>query len=320
MDLDLVEFIKKFKKKFVYDFIAIIVLIVGLSSFDVIEPNERGIAVTLGKVSSDVIGQGVTFHAPFVTKIRTFRIEPKTYEVKFSTGTDGAITKDMQTVGTTVVVRWMYDASRIMDIVTTYRDDKVVELAMRDNVKASVKETTGKYSIYELVSEQNQITKLVADAVLERMKNYPIQISQTTITNWDWSDDFDKQIKETANRTQMVKQAEQEANIAEAKAQVKVREANANLEAEKLNAEANRVKAEGAANAKIATAHGEAQAKKEEADGIAYYNAKIAQNLSIQQQQWKHEEQMAYYSKWNGELVPAYIPLTAAGGIVNLKQ
>ena len=44
----------------------------------------------------------------------------------------------------------------------------------------------------------------------------------------------------------------------------------------------------------------------------------IAQNMSVQQQQWKHEEQMAYYDKWNGNLVPQYVPLTAAGGIINL--
>ena len=194
MDFDL---IKRMKKWIVYDIITVAVIVIGGSCFSIIEPNERGISVTLGKVSPAVIEQGVKIHAPFVTKIRKFRIEPKTYEVTFSTGTDGAITKDMQTVGTTVSVRWMYDTNRVMDIVTTYRDDEVIESAMRDNIKASVKETTGKYSIYDLVSEQNQITSLVAAAVLERMKNYPIQISQTTITNWDWSDDFDKQIKET---------------------------------------------------------------------------------------------------------------------------
>ena len=35
-----------------------------------------------------------------------------------------------------------------------------------------------------------------------------------------------------------------------------------------------------------------AKAKKAEADGIAYYNAKVAQNMAVQQQQWKHEEQL----------------------------
>lgn len=139
------------------------------------------------------------------------------------------------------------------------------------------------------------------------MHDYPITISRTTITNWDWSDDFDRQIKETANRTQQVKQAEQEANIAAANAQKLVREAEAKKQAMQLDAEAQLIKAEN-----------EAKAKKADADGIAYYNAKVAQNMAVQQQQWKHEEQMAYYEKWNGILVPQYVPLTASGGIVNI--
>ena len=72
------------------------------------------------------------------------------------------------------------------------------------------------------------------------------------------------------------------------------------------------------AEAQLIKAQNEAQAKKAEADGIAYYNQKVAQNMAVQQAQWKHEETMAYNEKWNGILVPQYVPLTAAGGIVNI--
>ena len=119
--------------------IFLVVLITGLNCCSVVDPNERGVAVTLGTVQDGQLEPGMHFKAPFVTTIRKFRIEPKTFEVTFTTGHDGAITKDMQTVGTTVAIRWMYDTSRIMDIVKTYRDDSVIENAMRDNVKASVK-------------------------------------------------------------------------------------------------------------------------------------------------------------------------------------
>ena len=44
------------------------------------------------------------------------------------------------------------------------------------------------------------------------------------------------------------------------------------------------------AEAQLIKAENEAKAKKAEADGIAYYNAKVAQNMAVQQQQWKHEE------------------------------
>ena len=218
---------KNVKKFIIAGVIALLVIVTVINSCTVISPNERGVKVTLGQVEGDVLQPGMQFHAPFITKIRCFRLEPKTYEVSFSCGNDGAITKDMQTVGSTVAVRYVYDERRIMDIVTRYLNDSVIQSAMRDNVKASLKETVGQYSIYDLVEKQNEVTGRVAEAMLTRMADYPIDISQTTITNWDWSDDFDKQIKETANRAQEVKKAEQDLKLAEQQAQKQVKEAEA---------------------------------------------------------------------------------------------
>ena len=224
--------------------VLLLALILCLNSCSIISPNERGVRVTLGQVEGDVIQPGMKMHAPFITRIRKFRLEPKTYEVSFSCGSDGAITKDMQTVGSTVAVRYVYDENRIMDIVTRYLNDSVIQSAMRDNVKASLKETVGQYSIYDLVEKQNEVTGKVAQAMLTRMADYPIDISQTTITNWDWSDDFDKQIKETANRAQEVKKAEQDLKLAEQNAQKQVKEAEAKKAAIEQEAEAALIKAQ----------------------------------------------------------------------------
>ena len=134
------------------------------------------------------------------------------------------------------------------------------------------------------------------------MQAYPIQISQTTITNWDWSDDFDKQITETAKRTQQVKQAEQEANIAAAQAQKKVKEAEANRQAAELDAQAV-----------VARAQGEADAKKIAADAQAYENQKIAQNLAVMKAQWDYEVAKIRAEKFNGVEVSnqsIYVPNT----------
>ncbi|MBR1536011.1 MAG: prohibitin family protein [Treponema sp.] len=294
------------KKHLISVIVALFVCVTVINSCSTIRQRERGVEYVFGKVKGDVIKPGLKFHTPFITNIQKYSIAPKTLEATFSVGKDGAITRDMQTVGTTVNVKYAYDELRIMDIATRY-GDSVIESAMKSNIIASVKEVVGGYSIYELVEKQPEVTGRVAEAILARMTDYPITISQTTITNWDWSDDFDRQIKETANRTQQVKQAEQEANIAAANAQKLVKEAEAKKQAVQLEAEASLIKAQN-----------EAKAKQAEADGIAYYNAKVAQNMTVQQQQWKHEEQMAYYDKWNGILVPQYIPLTAAGGVVTL--
>ena len=284
---------KVIKTSIVAGTIALLALVVIINSCTVISPNERGVKVTLGQVEGDVLQPGMQFHAPFITRIRKFRLEPKTYEVSFSCGQDGAITKDMQTVGSTVAVRYVYDERRIMDIVTRYLNDAVIQSAMRDNVKASLK--------------QNEVTGKVAQAMLTRMADYPIDISQTTITNWDWSDDFDKQIKETANRAQEVKKAEQDLKLAEQNAQKQVKEAEAKKAAIEQEAEAALIKAQK-----------EAEAKKVEADALAYYNAKVAQNYQVEIKLKELEIELERAKKWDGRQVPEYVPLTAAGGIVNL--
>ena len=61
--------------------IFLVVLITGLNCCSVVDPNERGVAVTLGTVQEGQLEPGMHFKAPFVTTIRKFRIEPKTFEV-----------------------------------------------------------------------------------------------------------------------------------------------------------------------------------------------------------------------------------------------
>ncbi len=300
--------VKSISKSLITTAVIVLLIVVVLSnSFAVVAPNERGVVVELGQIKEGVVMPGVKAHIPFISKVRKFRLEPKTYEVTFTVGGDGAITKDMQTVGSTVAVRYVYDEKRIMDIVTRYQNDAIIQGAMRDNVKASLKETVGQYSIYDLVEKQNEVTTKVAQAMLTRMADYPIDISQTTITNWDWSDDFDKQIKETANRAQEVKKAEQDLKLAEQQAQKQVKEAEAKKAAAEQEAEAELIKAQKAA-----------EAKRVEADALAYYNAKVAQNYQVEIRLKELEIQLERAKRWDGRQVPEYVPLTAAGGIVNL--
>lgn len=297
-----------FKKLIILSVIVVVVLFVVGNSCSIVQQRERGINYTFGKVEGDVVQPGVVWHAPFVTKIKRYSIVPKTYKVDFQVGNDqGAITKDLQTVAAEVVVRYNYDETRIMDIAMKY-GDSMIESAMQTKIISSVKEVVGQYTIYELIEKQSEITSKIGELVKIRMQEFPILVTTVDITNWSWDDRFNEQIRQTAERTQQIKTAQQEAEIAAAEAQKLVKEAEAKKQAEELNAQAA-----------IAKAKGEAEAQKLRADATAYENQRIAQNLSVELQKYKHDEQMAYYEKWNGELVPTYIPLTAAGGIVNLK-
>ncbi len=289
----------------------IVLAVLALAAYEsvaVVAPNERGVQVMLGEVTGDVLEPGMHFHPPFVSVIKKYSIVPKGMNVTFSVGKDGAITKDMQTVGSQVTVFYRYDGAKIMDAVKKY-SESILENAITRSLVASVKESVGKYSIYELVENQDKITGDVTTALNAKLAEYPIEVTQLTISNWDWSEDFDKNIKETMNRTQQVRQAEQDLKLAETNAQKQVAEAEAQKKAAEQTAEGELIKAQKAA-----------EAKRVEADALAYYNAKVAQNYQVEIKLKELEIELEKAKKWDGRQVPEYVPLTAAGGIVTLPE
>ena len=274
----------------------------------IVAPAERGVLVMLGQVQGGVLSPGVHFHPPFISVIKKYSVVPKGMNATFSVGKDGAITKDMQTVGSQVTVFYRYDEERILDAITKY-SDSILENAITRSLVAAVKEVVGKYSIYSLIENQDKITVEVNESLTKRLESYPIELTQLTISNWDWSDDFDKQIKETMNRTQQVRQAEQDLKLAETNAQKQVAEAEAAKKAAEQTAEAELIKAQKAA-----------EAKRVEADALAYYNEKVAQNYQVETRLKELEIQLERAKRWDGREVPNYVPITAGGTIVDLTS
>ena len=307
----------------------VVALILGAilipSSCSVVDPDERGVEVRMGKVvSTQPIEPGIVWHSPFISHIEKFSIVPHKYELTFSCNENGAFTEDKQTVGTTVIVWYRYDENRIIEIVKNYKDSRIIENALGDFVKASLKEVTGKYSASEIITSQDTVAKNVAEVLITKMANanYPITINKddVQITNWDWSDEFDKYVQETANKNQQIEAAEAEARIVEAEAQKQVKEAEAKAQRDITEAQARKQVAELEAEAAKIKAQGEAEARKVAADALAYENKKKAENISTWKETNRHDEEMAKYGPdWNGKLFPdAFImnPITGQSFMV----
>ena len=302
MDFEKFVRTKNFKAIIVAVICFVVVFSVICGSCSIVQQRERGINYTFGQVRGDVIQPGIVWHAPFVSQIKTYTIVPQEFEVDFKVNTDEcAVTKDLQDIGMTVNVKYVFIEERIKEIAMKY-GDSAITAAMKTKIQAAVKSVAAQYTIYDAVEKQQEISELIAKRVMQNMGEYPIDITSVDVINLNWTPEFDKQIKDTANRTQQVKIAEQEANIAAANAMKKVKEAEANKQATELDAQA-----------KIAKAKGEAEAKKVEADGIAYYNSKIAQNYQVEIKLKELEIEKIRAEKWNGVEVPnqsIYVPNT----------
>ena len=318
----------------------ILVVVVVISSFTVLNPTERGVKVTMGKAGDTVLNPGIQFKAPFFQTVRRYDLSPKALNMTFSMGQDAAVTSDMQSVACELVAYWTYDETRIIDIVTGYADATIKSL-VRDNTLGAIKEVIGKYSIYDIVEKQEEVTEKVKSSLIARLSSYPVVISSLTINNWDWSAEFDAQIANTMKMAQQVKVAQQELEVTKQQAQKQVAEANAAKEKAEIEAQMRVVVAEQEALAREKQAQGQANAAKVTADAEAY-KAKIAADAEAYAREVQGKAEAAYYSelnkyaeiietlrkldieseraeRWNGAEVSQYIPLTAAGGLVTIK-
>lgn len=291
--------LKSVKKVVVTIVIVVVVAVLGISSFDIVEPNERAVKVTLGQIQGDTIEPGLIFHAPFVTQIKKISMVPTTISIDLSIGADAAVTQDLQAVGTTCNLQWRYVGTNVRAMVEEYSRANV-EQAIRSAVLSAVKSSIGRYSIYDITSKQVEITAEVSDLAKSRTSQYPIEITQLTLNNFDWSSEFDLQIAETMARTQQVRQAEQDLLITEQNAQKQVREAEAERQAITIRAEAA-----------LEKARLDAEAQQIAGDALAYYNRRVAENLNVEIQLRQLEIEKDRIEKWDGHYVPeqTYYPI-----------
>ena len=292
---------KKLMKLIIACAVGLLVLITCINSCSTVGSTERGVMVTLGKPGTDVLQPGLHFKAPFVQSIQKYDLTPIEYEKSFSVGQDGAISKDLQTVGVTFTLYWKYDENKIPDVVRNYKTKDSIYQPISTAVKSALKDEIGKYSIEEIIASQNTIIKNVKAAFMTDIEYLPIVVTDFKIGNYDWDDSYDKMIKETMNRKQQVEQMKQDVALAEQAAQKQVKEAEARRQAE-LDAQAA-----------IAKAKGEAEAKRLEGEGIAAYNRSVAQNQALEIKLKELEIQKIRAEKWNGVEVSnqsVYVPNT----------
>lgn len=296
-------------KHVAYAVLAVIGLLFVFGSFEIISPDERGVKVTLGEVSPQDYGPGVQFKMPLISHFETVSTQPITNDVTIEVGAKGAVSADNQTIGLEAKVAWTYDVNKVHTLVTKYPSRSTLENLVNNTTYEALKAEIGKYTIFDLAKNAGKIASDAKAAAAAKVKDYPVIITQVNLTNWDWSDDFDAQIKATMNTTQRVAQARAEADRVEQEQR------------------ALAIKAEAAAKAAVATAEGDKQAailradaKRAEGQGISDYNRLIAQNPELELKFRQLEIDKIRAEKWNGWQVSQYVPLTAAGGIIQMPE
>lgn len=294
---------------------AVLVLFIVFNPFVIVGPTDRGVVVQLGEVQDTILQPGMHLRNPFIQEVKAYPVTPFEFAYTISVGREGAITSDNQTIGVKLNLYWSYNPEYVTTIAKQYSKTSL-ESILQTSLVASVKATLGKYTIFDLAKNQTKLSNEAFAELKQLLVKYPIIISQLNLTNFDWSDSFDKNIEETQNKAQQVNQKEQELKIADLESQKQVKIAESERDA--LIA-----KAEGEKRQQVLIAEGEleatklkAEAKVLEGEAIRKYNEKIAQNLNVQVKLKELENEANRIARWNGQYVPTnnYGPIPVQTG------
>lgn len=333
---------KKEKKMFkvkkwmiVVGVIIMLLLVMVPQSITTVKSTERGVSLKFGEVQEQKnIKAGLNFKTPFIERIQKYSIEPSQYNMLIQPSVNGALTKDNQTIGLTMKVVWKYNENKIIEIAKNYSEKKL-ENIVETISEASAKNIVGMYDIFSLAEKQEILSREIKSRMEEIImeNSYPLNIIDVQATNFDWSDEFDRQIALTMNRAQEVKQSQQELERAKIDSQRQVAEAEAEKQAAIAKAEGQKLsaiaKAEGERESAIAKAEGDlkvaelkAQAKVVEGESIKTYNESLKANLEVELALRQLEIDKIQATNWDGKYVPnnmyGPIPVDTIGGIKGL--
>jgi regulator of protease activity HflC (stomatin/prohibitin superfamily) len=94
---------------------------------------------------------------------------------------------------------WRYADDRIPEIAKSYTEDRLRTI-IKSTGEAAVENAIGQYTIFDLTISQTEITEQIKTGITSSLNQYPLDVTDVKLTNYDWSDEFDRQIAETMNR------------------------------------------------------------------------------------------------------------------------
>lgn len=222
--------------------VAALVLVILAASIAIVPAGHTGVVMTLGKVSSQGLGEGFHFKAPFVQNVKNISNKIQKLEVEAD-----AVSKDLQTVKSKIAVNYRILSDSSASIYKNVGVDYQAVI-LQPAVQESMKSVSARYTAEELITKRGAVSEEIKGTLESKVRDDGIFIEKFNIINFDFSEEFNKAIeaKQVAEQTLIKTKTEQEQAIvvAEANAKQKVIAAKADADAistkAKAQAEANR--------------------------------------------------------------------------------
>jgi len=221
----------------IYLVIAFVILVIGLSSFGVIDEGERGVQLRFGEITG-IQEPGLYWQVPFVESMK--KITTRTQTVRYDLDAPLlAASKDLQDVGVATVINYRVNPANVEDIYRQYRTMEAFEAdVIRPAVRDTVKSDASLFTAEELVTRRADYTTEITSTLQELMDVYQITVERVNIDNIKFSAQYTQSIEDKVTAEQRALKAEQDLVRIEFEAQQRIEQSRAEAEAIRIQAAA----------------------------------------------------------------------------------
>jgi len=212
----------------VASFILIFAILTVFSSFTVVDAGHTGVKVTLGKVSDDVLSEGLHFKTPFITNI--VQIDNRVMKTEVDSN---AASKDLQSISSKVSVNYRVNTSASASIYKNVGQD-FNNVIVNPAIQECMKSVTAKYNADQLITNRTIVSSEMEKEISQKINPYGLNIEVFNIINFEFSEEFSKAIEAKQTAQQQALKAEQDLSRIKVEAAQLVEKAKAESEAYQL--------------------------------------------------------------------------------------
>ena len=200
----------------------IFLIMTFFKSFQSVPTGYVGIKTRFGRVSDDVIQEGLNLKIPYIEKIVLMDCRTQKSEVDSSTAS-----KDLQEVSLNVAVNFNVNRDTAYEL---YRQVGInyESIIISPAILESVKSITAQYTAEELITKRAEVSNKMEETLKEKIEARGFNVVDFNITDLDFSAAYNQAIEKKQVAEQQAKQAEYELQKSKIENEKKIAEAEAN--------------------------------------------------------------------------------------------
>ena len=206
------------------------IAMVGLYSFKIIGPGDRGVLMNFDAVQPGVLNPGLHFLIPVEQSVVSINVRVQKILMK-----EEAASKDLQDVYSTVIVNYHIEPKDANWVYQHIGRENIIErTVIYPAVANAVKAVTAHYNAEDLIVQRDAVRNKIDAQIKTALSYYHIAVDAVNITNFSFSPQFSAAIERKQIAQQKALQAQYVLQGAIVQAKQKVVTARADAEAMKL--------------------------------------------------------------------------------------